>query len=218
MRNNYGALVGTIVGNIEYNHTCHMENFYLFNLAIFRTSGTQDVVPVIISERLMHFSNISVGARLYIEGSVRTLSIHTESGKNRLLVYFFAETVFDNGGAHASKSYFINPNEDFNNIYLHGTICKEVVYRETPRGRQISDLLLAVNRTHYGKSDYIPVIAWSRNSLHLSSLSVGDKISVSGRFQSRTHQKKNPDGSFEERTVYEVSVYNIEGTERNEKD
>lgn len=182
-------LVGVVVG-INPSHECVGERFNIVTVAVKRKSGTSDVLPVIVSERIM--PTLEVGERVHVVGSFRS---HNE--ETRLILNVFADEI--------EKTESL---EDMNQIELNAYICKQPNYRETPQGRLISDLLLACNRRS-GKSDYIPSITWGRNARYARELEVGTKVSVTGRVQSRGYQKKINDTEFEDRVAYEVSVVTI---------
>jgi hypothetical protein len=153
-----------------------------------------------VSERLIDVSRDYVGQYVYIGGQFRSFNRHEEK-KNRLVLSVFArelEVLPDAGEENAS-----------NEIFLDGYICKESVYRKTPLGREIADLLVAVNRS-YGKSDYIPCICWGRNARFAAGFEVGTHVQIWGRIQSRDYVKKINETEVEQRTAYEVSVSKIE--------
>lgn len=191
--NNIAHLCGTVESELEYSHDIFGESFYVFKLKVERLSGQADILPVTVSERLMN-EEIKEGQRLSVDGQVRSYNIVHEN-KSKLVLQLFAKEVY------LAESGL--PDE--NSIYLQGFVCKKPVYRVTPFSREITDLLLAVNRA-YGKSDYIPCICWGRNARYCENLEVGQFMSITGRLQSRQYQKKLEDGSLEERTAYEVSV------------
>ena len=186
-------LVGTVVDS-NFSHECVGEKFQLVTLAVKRNSGTKDVLPVIVSERIIPV--LECGERVHVVGSFRS---HNE--ETRLILNVFADEI--------EKTESL---EDVNQIDLNAYICKKPNYRETPQGRLIADLLLACNRRS-GKSDCIPSISWGRNAKYCSSLEVGTKVSVKGRVQSRGYQKKINETEFEDRVAYEVSVNLIESKE-----
>ena len=205
LENNYLTLVGKVTGEKEFSHEIYGERFYIFKLGIPRLSGNEDIIPITISERLIGEDTLKERKKLLVKGQFRSYNSY-ENERNKLILTVFARNI--EPCIEKSK----NPNE----IFLDGYICKEPVYRKTPFGREISDILLAVNRA-YNKSDYIPCIAWGRNARYLSGLSVGENIKIWGRMQSRTYQKKNGD-EIEERVAYEVSISKIEvAVDRKEK-
>ena len=174
------------------------EGFYTFNLEVPRLSESKDILCITISERLMVEIDIVVGSQIIVEGQLRSYNKFVD-GINRLILTVFARSV--EPCLERSK----NPNQ----IFLDGYICKMPVYRTTPFGREIADILLAVNRA-YNKSDYIPTIAWGRNSRFCQNLQVGDNIRVWGRLQSREYQKKLSDTEVIKKVAYEVSISKME--------
>lgn len=187
-------LVGTISSGFEFNHNVVGEDFYLFYLSVTRKSGITDNIPVIISSKIIDASQDMTGAVVEINGSFRSYNLHLTS-KSKTVLYVFADYMQ------------ISDKPDTNCIYLEGFICKPPTYRTTPLGREISDAIIAINRK-YTKSDYIPVIGWSRNATFLYSMAVGTKIIVKGRIQSREYDK-TIDGVTVRNVAYEVSASNI---------
>ena len=200
MENNRVTVVGEVVSPFRFSHEVFGEGFYIFDLAVTRLSGTVDTLPVMVSDRLVDVTQDYRGCQVEVTGQFRSYNRH-EGEKRRLKLNIFALELYLVEGA-------IDPRES-NEIYLDGYICKEPIYRKTPQGREITDLLLAVNRP-YGKSDYIPCIAWGRNAEYAAGLSIGDRISVTGRVQSREYTKKLSDTECEKRVAYEVSVSELE--------
>ena len=190
-------LCGRVIGTPVVGHEAFGEKFYYLTLGVPRLSGAQDQLPVTLSERLLDGGELHDGDMLCIEGQVRSYNKIIE-GAGRLLITAFAQKI-------AQPDERENPNQ----IQLTGTLCKAPAYRTTPFGREIADMMLAVNRA-YGKSDYIPCITWGRSARFASKLSVGDRISLTGRLQSRAYQKQLPDGTVVEKTAYEVSVGHLE--------
>jgi primosomal replication protein N len=191
-------LSGIIESLPEYSHKSYGEAFYCMKLAIRRKSGYCDNIPVIISERLIWDIELTESAAALVTGQIRTYN-EIANGKNKLNILGFARE-------------FILMDDDacsVNKVYLEGYLCKPPVRRTSPLGREICDIMLAVNRM-YNKSDYIPCIAWGRNAGYAGSLSVGTKVHIDGRIQSREYKKKEDDGSLSKRTAYEVSVVRIE--------
>ena len=190
--NNVLCLCGVIEDAPALDHEVFGEQFFRMNLRVPRLSGAQDLLPVTVSERLMN-SQVAPGVRLCISGQLRSYN-KVVGGAGRLLLTAFAQRLLAPEDGE-------NPNI----IHLTGALCKPPSFRTTPFGREIADLMLAVNRS-YGKSDYIPCIAWGRTARFASGLNVGDHVQLQGRFQSRVYQKQLPDGTVQERTAYEVSV------------
>lgn len=203
MLNNKIYLEGTCVSGLEFSHEMYGEGFYVFRVAVNRLSDASDIIPVTISERLITDIEIKDGLELVIEGQLRSYNKFID-GSNRLILTVFARDI--QPCIEKSK----NPNQ----IFLNGYICKEPVYRTTPFGREISDILLAVNRP-YNKSDYIPTISWGRNSRFCRTLKVGDNIKVWGRLQSRQYQKKLGESDLITKTAYEVSISKLELADEN---
>jgi single-stranded DNA-binding protein len=196
--NNKIYLEGEVVSEKEFSHEMYGEGFYTFNLEVPRLSDSKDILCITISERLMVEIDIVVGSQIIVEGQLRSYNKFVD-GINRLILTVFARSV--EPCLEKSK----NPNQ----IFLDGYICKMPVYRTTPFGREIADILLAVNRA-YNKSDYIPTIAWGRNSRFCQNLQVGDNIRVWGRLQSREYQKKLSDTEVIKKVAYEVSISKLE--------
>ena len=198
--NNQVSLVGEIVSDFEYSHEVYGEGFYMVDISVNRLSNFVDYIPVMVSERLIDVSGDYKGTYVYITGQFRSFNRHEEN-KNRLVLSVFAREL----------EILEEPDEESasNEIYLDGYICKEAVYRKTPLGREIADLLVAVNRS-YGKSDYIPCICWGRNARFASTFEVGTHVQIWGRIQSREYVKKISDTETEQRIAYEVSVSKIE--------
>ena len=200
--NNYAHLAGVIVSEPEVSHKVFDEAFYLFYLEVGRLSGATDIIRIIASERLFRDTLIKKGEMVTVIGQFRSYN-SMEDGVNRLILSVFAKDLLS-----AVDEESKNPNF----LYLNGYLCKEPVFRRTPFGREIADLLLAVNRT-YNKSDYIPIITWGRNARFSNHLSVGTKIEVFGRIQSRVYQKRVGEDEYIEKTAYEVSVSRLKVAE-----
>jgi primosomal replication protein N len=175
------------------------ENFYGFMLKVPRLSENDDVLPVTISERQLDETLLSVGNKIKIKGQLRSYNKYTEE-RTRLIL-----TVFAKGIAPAIVPDTENPNE----IFVNGFICKAPIYRKTPFGREITDLIVAVNRA-FNRSDYIPAIAWGKNAVYSESLEVGSNVMLWGRLQSRNYNKRISEGETETRTAYELSITKIE--------
>jgi primosomal replication protein N len=199
--NNSASIVGKIVSGFTFSHEVYGEGFFNFNAEVLRLSETSDVLPITISERLLDGNRYEEGSVVHITGQIRSYNNYVEiDRKNKLILTVFARDI-----EIVDSDLNLNPNE----IILNGFICKSPVYRTTPFGREIADLLLAVNRS-YNKSDYIPCIAWGRNARFAGRLKVGDNIRIYGRMQSRAYQKKKDDGQILEKTAYEVSISKID--------
>lgn len=208
MENNVVTIVGEIVSDFTYSHKMLGEGFYIVKISVKRKSETADTLPIMISDRLVDVKDDWKGRRVKIGGQFRSYNKH-EGNRNRLILSVFAREFEE-----IEELPFMDGE---NHIFLDGYICKEPNYRETPLGREITDLLLAVNRP-YRKSDYIPCIIWGRNARFAGNLNTGTHISIEGRIQSREYQKKISDDEFETRTAYEVSVSKINVFERTEDD
>lgn len=201
--NNQVSIVGTIVSDFRYSHEVYGEGFYMVDVSVNRLSDFVDIIPIMISERLVNVKENSKGKIIYVTGQFRSYNRHEEK-KNRLVLSVFAREV-----------EFVEEETDdlkSNQIYLDGYVCKEPIYRKTPLGREIADLLIAVNRS-YGKSDYIPCICWGRNARFASSFEVGSHVEIWGRIQSREYVKKINEDEAQKKVAYEVSVSKIERSE-----
>lgn len=191
--NNIANLVGKIVSEFKFNHEVNGERFYRFDIECDRFSGTVDTIPCLISEHLTDVSKDMTDSIVVIEGTIRTFNRYI-SEKSKLILNVFV-----------SEIEFTDTEYNTNEVVIDGYICKEPIYRKTPLGREITDILLAVNRA-YGKSDYIPCIAWGRNARCTSQLPVGTRLSIKGRLQSRDYFKKISENETSVKTTYEVSI------------
>lgn len=199
--NNQVTIAGEVVSEFTFSHEVYGEHFYIVNIAVCRLSNSYDVIPVMVSERLIDVTSYYRGCVLQVSGQFRSYNRHEEN-RNRLVLSVFArEAVL----ASQEDEDEQNPNH----IFLDGYVCKHPVYRKTPLGREIADVLLAVNRP-YGKSDYIPCICWGRNARFADKFEVGSHIQIWGRIQSREYQKKIAEDQYEKRVAYEVSVSKLE--------
>ena len=199
--NNQVTIAGEVVSEFTFSHEVYGEHFYIVNIAVCRLSNSYDVIPVMVSERLIDVTSDYRGCVLQVCGQFRSYNRHEEN-RNRLVLSVFArEAVL----ASQEDEDEQNPNH----IFLDGYVCKHPVYRKTPLGREIADVLLAVNRP-YGKSDYIPCICWGRNARFADKFEVGSHIQIWGRIQSREYQKKIAEDQYEKRVAYEVSVSKLE--------
>lgn len=194
---NQVALVGVIDSELIYDHTMYSEKFYKTTLTVKRDSGKADTVPLLVSERVMDAGSSLVGACIHISGEFRSYNQHDED-KSRLKLYVFV-----------NELEILSESANINDVFLEGYICKPPTYRHTPLGREIADVILAVNRG-FNKSDYIPCILWGRNAYYVRGLSVGDSIRVAGRIQSREYVK----GS-DTKMAYELSVNLMEVCKKN---
>lgn len=198
--NNFAVLKGEILALPSLSHKLMEENFYTFPIEVKRLSGSCDTINITLSEKLLKICTIKPGDLVEISGQFRSYNNYSGVG-SRLILTLFAHDIFN----ITEESLYDNPNS----IYLNGYICKPTVYRTTPFGREITDIILAVNRS-YGKSDYIPCIAWGRNAKFASCLNVGDNIELYGRIQSREYQKKISDEEIITKTAFEISVSKID--------
>ncbi|MFZ7130794.1 MAG: single-stranded DNA-binding protein [Eubacteriales bacterium] len=200
LETNKVTLVGRLSSDFKYSHTIFGEVFYRVYMEVSRLSNNVDILPIIISERLLNDQSFAMGDMVMVQGQLRSYNRKIEE-KSKLILVIFAKDIIFLDEEHMEKQ---NPNY----IFLDGFICKPTVYRETPFGREICDILLAVNRM-YNKSDYIPCITWGRNARFAKGLLIGERINIWGRIQSRNYEKKLSDGEAEERVAYEVSISKI---------
>ena len=206
IENNQVVIMGEIVGEFAFSHEIYGEGFYMVDVLVTRLSESADIIPLMVSERLLDVTKDYRGTKIMVTGQFRSYNRHEER-KNKLVLSVFAREVeFIEEIGESSKT---------NQIFLDGYICKEPIYRKTPLGREIADLLLAVNRP-YGKSDYIPCICWGRNARFASGFEVGTRCAIWGRIQSREYVKKISETEVEKRVAYEVSVSKLEQLEAEE--
>ena len=198
--NNQVSIAGEVVSGFEYSHDVFGEGFYVLEVEVNRLSDSYDIIPLMISERLINVKEDYKGKYIEIVGQFRSYNRHDENKNRLVLSVFVREVKVCEEGYESTKP---------NYIFLDGFICKQPIYRKTPLGREIADILLAVNRP-YGKSDYIPCICWGRNARFAEKFEVGGHIQVWGRIQSREYQKKVSETAFEKRVAYEVSVSKLE--------
>lgn len=199
MENNIITLTGTVETEAIYSHSVLDEKFYTFMLRVPRLSQNDDILPVTIAEHQLDSVLIQEGNKIKVKGQLRSYNKYT-SLKTRLIL-----TVFAKGIAPAYADDGENPNE----IFINGFICKAPIYRRTPFGREITDLIVAVNRA-FNRSDYIPAIAWGKNAVFSENLEVGSNVMLWGRLQSRNYNKRISDDETEQRTAYELSITKIE--------
>ena len=205
LENNSLVLMGKVANEKTFSHEIYGEKFYQFSLSVPRLSGNADNIPITISERLFKDEDIAIGKNVKVNGQFRSYNGY-ENNKNRLVLTVFVKDIeFLPDGDEVLSDKDVVSNE----VDLTGFICKPPIYRQTPFGREITDILIAVNRA-YNKSDYIPCIAWGRNARFCSKMPVGTEVKVTGRVQSRNYEKKYEDGTVEQRVAYEVSVSNLE--------
>ena len=206
--NNVIKMGGVVASELELSHEIYGEKFYRFYIEIDRLSGQKDRIPVIISERLIDVDDFNIGKIIFIEGQYRSYNKMDESNKSRLILSVFVKDI---------KQLEVSENvKTVNELTVTGVVCKQPIYRKTPLGRDIADILLAVNRS-YNKSDYIPCIIWGRNAKYCEHLETGTTVKVVGRVQSREYEKKYEDGTVEKRVAYEVSVSKFEIVDKAEE-
>ncbi len=200
IENNQVTITGKVASEFTYSHEVFGEGFYMVDVLVKRLSNSDDRIPLMISERLIDVTQDYTGEYICVSGQFRSYNRHEEQKNRLVLSVFVREAEFVDEQVDAVKT---------NYIFLEGYICKKPVYRKTPLGREIADLLLAVNRP-YGKSDYIPCICWGRNARYASGFEVGEHVQVLGRIQSREYVKKLSETETQTRTAYEVSVSKLE--------
>lgn len=201
LENNLATIIGTIDGEFLFDHITHDIKFYTFTICIPRLSGTIDRVRVIISEDIIMNKEYLDGDKVKITGQFRSYNGY-EHGEKRLFLYVFAKNICKVESANEDEN---ETEQKPNLLYLDGYICKAPVYRITPSNKEITDILVAVNR-NYNKSDYIPVIAWGKDARFAKKLKVGDNVRISGRIQSRNYQKRISDEETIDETTYEISA------------
>jgi primosomal replication protein N len=203
--NNKVFVSGIIDSEIVFDHEIYKESFFKFNIKIKRLSDVFDILPVTISERLIAQNNLKIDQKINIIGQIRSYNnFDKEINKTRLILTIFAQDIILLDKALDLNLKDNNPNQ----VNLTGFLCKPVIFRKTPFGREISDLLLAINRS-FNKSDYIPCIAWGKNAKLAQDLNIGSKIKIFGRMQSREYQKKISDSQIINKTAYEISIFRL---------
>ena len=202
IENNQVTIMGKVATEFSFSHEVFGEGFYMVELEVKRLSNSEDRIPLMISERLIDVTQDYTGEYIMVHGQFRSYNRHEEQKNRLVLSVFVREISFMEEEPDGTKT---------NSIWLDGYICKEPIYRKTPLGREIADLLLAVNRP-YGKSDYIPCICWGRNARYASGFEVGEHVQLLGRIQSREYVKRISDTETEKRIAYEVSVSKLEKT------
>ena len=200
IENNQVSIMGEVVSTFTFSHEVFGEGFYMLSVSVKRLSESCDVIPLMISERLIDVNEDYRGAYIRATGQFRSYNRHEEKKNRLVLSVFVRELEFTEEELENSKT---------NQIFLDGYICKPPVYRKTPLGREIADILLAVNRP-YGKSDYIPCICWGRNARFASGFEVGGHTQIWGRIQSREYMKKIDEEESEKRVAYEIFVSKLE--------
>ena len=202
IENNQVTIMGKVATEFSFRHEVFGEGFYMVEVEVKRLSNSEDRIPLMISERLIDVTQDYTGEYIMVHGQFRSYNRHEEQKNRLVLSVFVREISFMEEEPDGTKT---------NSIWLDGYICKEPIYRKTPLGREIADLLLAVNRP-YGKSDYIPCICWGRNARYASGFEVGEHVQILGRIQSREYVKRISDTETEKRIAYEVSVSKLEKT------
>ena len=203
IENNQVNIIGEVVSEFKFSHEVFGEGFYLVDVSVNRLSEMVDIIPLMISERLLDVTKDYRGMKIEVSGQFRSYNRHEDTRNKLILSIFVRELQFledDEMPEEQSKA---------NQIFLDGFVCKPPTYRKTPLGREIADILIAVNRP-YGKSDYIPCIAWGRNARYAAGIEVGGHLQIQGRVQSREYSKKISDEEVEKRVAYEVSVSKLE--------
>ena len=207
IENNQVTIMGEIASDFTFSHEVFGEGFYMVEVKVKRLSNSEDRIPLMISERLIDVTRDYTGEYIMVNGQFRSYNRHEEQKNRLVLSVFVRELEFIDEELDGAKT---------NSIFLDGYICKLPVYRKTPLGREIADLLLAVNRP-YGKSDYIPCICWGRNARFAGNLEIGSRIQLIGRIQSREYQKRVSENELIRRVAYEVSVNKLEFHEKDEE-
>lgn len=208
IENNRVSIIGEIISDFQFSHEVFGEGFYLVNVSVNRLSDMVDVIPLMISERLVDVTKDYRGMKIEAVGQFRSYNRH-EGEKNKLILSIFVREM-----QLVDDEEIPEEQSRSNQIFLDGFVCKPPIYRKTPLGREIADILIAVNRP-YGKSDYIPCIAWGRNARYASTIEVGGRLQIWGRIQSREYTKKLNDEEVEKRVAYEVSVSKIDVIDEN---
>ena len=207
IENNQVTIMGEVASQFTFSHEVFGEGFYMVEVLVKRLSNSDDRIPLMISERLIDVHQDYTGEYIMVTGQFRSYNHHDEQKNRLVLSVFVREVTFVEEELDGAKT---------NSIFLDGYICKTPIYRKTPLGREIADLLLAVNRP-YGKSDYIPCICWGRNARFAGNLEIGSRIQLIGRIQSREYQKRVSENELIRRVAYEVSVNKLEFHEKDEE-
>lgn len=201
--NNRIVAVGKFEGGLEFSHEVMNEPFYTATLMVKRLSGALDRLPVTIPGKLLTEDTLPNDRLYMVQGQVRSYN-KVVDGSGRLMVTLFAQSITE-----------CAENDTLNKVTISGALCRPPVYRSTPFGREICDMMLAVSRA-FGKSDYIPCIAWGRNAQYAARFNVGDRIKLTGRLQSREYQKLLENGEYMMRMAYEVSAFTLEADDSPE--
>ena len=203
IENNRVCIIGEVVSEFTFSHEVFGEGFYIANVSVNRLSDMVDIIPLMISERLIDVTKDYRGMKIEVSGQFRSYNRH-EGVKNKLVLSIFVREL-----RFIEDEDIPEEQSKSNQIFLDGYVCKPPIYRKTPLGREIADILVAVNRP-YGKSDYIPCICWGRNARYASAFTVGGHVLLWGRIQSREYMKRIGENQSERRTAYEVSVSKLE--------
>ena len=209
IKNNYAEVSGIVESDFEYSHEIYGERFYQLRIRTSRLSASSDIIPLLLSERLIDITRSYIGKQIRVSGQFRSFNHHYDNKSHLILYLFVREFAFCEDGEEGEFP-------QMNDIYLDGYLCKPSVYRRTPRGREICDLLLAVNRA-YSKSDYIPCICWGRNARYAARIPVGSRVRVRGRIQSRMYQKRLEDDRVIMKEAFEISVARMEFTSEEDE-
>lgn len=201
MEQNHIELIGCPICAPIYSHSNHGRQFFRFELEVTRLSGAVDRLPVLVSRELMEACPIEEGEALYISGQIRSFNNRCGSGR-KLVISVLAEELYPSCQEHENR------------VSLRGVICKEPIYRRTPLGREICDIMLAVNRA-YRRADYLPCILWGRCAQEAAVLPIGSVLELEGRLQSRDYIKMI-DGTPQQRTAYEISAISAQKAEISE--
>ena len=211
IKNNVAEIIGRLSGELAYSHTVYGEDFYMVKARVPRLSNSYDEIPLMISNRLLNLNENYENRIVRAQGQFRSYNQHTE-GKSKLLLSLFVRDLEVLDMTEEELKKHPSPNQ----IFLDGYVCKSPIYRKTPLGREITDILLAVNRP-YNKSDYIPAIAWGRNARFAANFQIGSRLKIWGRIQSRQYQKHvGAEGNYEQRVAYEISISKMETCEKEE--
>lgn len=194
IRTNFVLLKGTAMASPAFSHESHGVDFYTFPIAVARLSGAEDTINVLVREELLQRTPVIKSDFLSVSGQLRSYNNKSGSGSRLVITVLAADLEYDDGSCE-------------NTVLLKGVLCKPPIYRQTPLGREICDMMLAVNR-HYGRADYIPCIAWGENARFCGELEVGARLEITGRIQSRRYIKVSGSESVE-KTAFEVSALGV---------
>ena len=206
---NKAIVVGT-VSSVQFSHKVRDEAFYTAFIETKRLSNVTDLIPIIISEKLYDIDSLEEKF-VQVSGEFRSFDYH-ENNKTYLKLFVFVKNI-----TALDKTLIDTKTQNTNYVMLNGHVCKDVIYRQTPLGKDVADVIIAVNRP-YGNSDYIPCICWKEGAKIASTLKVGDEITITGRIQSRYYTKQVNQNEIEKRIVFEISVYEINTSHKNNKE